>query len=289
MKFDLKSDFNLATAFDKTYGRASNLMREALGVHCVTFLDAHIVNATLKRTDSEDSEYSDAATEHSQDRNTSETEGSGTDPEPSGPSKVLGCSIRSEDSEDENTRPQQCVVPEALLRALMKRYPKGHIFNYSENSELCSSAGEEDFASSNDDHKPTRRQRIVRSDARRLLRVMPGARTIAVYPIWSDSHAAWRSCAILFDTSVTSPSVGQDIRLYVSAFAHSLRSELSRLDTLVADKAKETFISSISHELRSPLHGVLAGVEFLQDTELTIFQQEMAHTVAMAGRTLLDT
>lgn len=40
-----------------------------------------------------------------------------------------------------------------------------------------------------------------------------------------------------------------------------------------------------THQLcRSPLHGVLAGVEFLEETELTAFQAEMVHTVRMAGK-----
>lgn len=39
----------------------------------------------------------------------------------------------------------------------------------------------------------------------------------------------------------------------------------------------------------SPLHGILAGVELLQDSQLTPFQEEMSLSVALAGRTLLDT
>ena len=39
----------------------------------------------------------------------------------------------------------------------------------------------------------------------------------------------------------------------------------------------------------SPLHGILAGVELLQDSQLTPFQEEMSLSVAVAGRTLLDT
>ena len=35
--------------------------------------------------------------------------------------------------------------------------------------------------------------------------------------------------------------------------------------------------------------GILGGVEFLQESELTSFQQEMAYTISMAGHTLLDT
>jgi signal transduction histidine kinase len=37
------------------------------------------------------------------------------------------------------------------------------------------------------------------------------------------------------------------------------------------------------------LHAILAGVELLQDSKLTPFQEEMSLSVALAGRTLLDT
>jgi signal transduction histidine kinase len=43
--------------------------------------------------------------------------------------------------------------------------------------------------------------------------------------------------------------------------------EVSRLSALVASQMKVDFISSISHELRSPLHGILACVEFLKDDQ----------------------
>lgn len=65
--------------------------------------------------------------------------------------------------------------------------------------------------------------------------------------------------------------------------------ELARLEVIAADQAKATFISSVSHELRSPLHGVLAGVEFLQESDLDAYQEEMTATISMAGKTLLDT
>lgn len=76
---------------------------------------------------------------------------------------------------------------------------------------------------------------------------------------------------------------------YMSAFAHSLRAELSRIETAASDVAKGRFITSVSHELRSPLHGILAGIEMLQDSPLSAFQEEMAVSAALAGRTLLDT
>lgn len=65
--------------------------------------------------------------------------------------------------------------------------------------------------------------------------------------------------------------------------------ELSRLDAHTSDAAKTTFVASISHELRSPLHGILGAAEFLADTDLDSFQVNMLHTITTSGRTLLDT
>lgn len=58
---------------------------------------------------------------------------------------------------------------------------------------------------------------------------------------------------------------------------------------LLADKAKQNFISNISHELRTPLHGILAAAELLQDTELDEVQVEFLDTVKACGRSLSET
>ena len=54
-------------------------------------------------------------------------------------------------------------------------------------------------------------------------------------------------------------------------------------------QAKSTFISSISHELRSPLHGILGTLEFIKDTPLDSFQTSMMNSLHACGTTLLDT
>ena len=106
-----------------------------------------------------------------------------------------------------------------------------------------------------------------------------------------ESRERWRSALIVWTKANNAPRFfdpDEDVT-YLSAFAHSLRAELARLETTASDAAKGAFISGISHELRSPLHGILAGIELIQDSQLTTFQQEMALSVALAGRTLLDT
>jgi signal transduction histidine kinase len=45
----------------------------------------------------------------------------------------------------------------------------------------------------------------------------------------------------------------------------------------------------VSPIVRTPLHGILASVEFLQDTTIDLFQISMIDTIERCGRTLLDT
>jgi signal transduction histidine kinase len=75
----------------------------------------------------------------------------------------------------------------------------------------------------------------------------------------------------------------------MAAFGNSIMAELARVDAVKADQAKTQFISSISHELRSPLHGILGGVELLQASGKDSFQKSMLNTINTCGRTLLDT
>ena len=65
--------------------------------------------------------------------------------------------------------------------------------------------------------------------------------------------------------------------------------EYNRIAFMAAERQKGDFIGSISHELRSPLHGILASAEFLAETEADPFQSSLVDTISSCGRTLLDT
>ncbi len=64
--------------------------------------------------------------------------------------------------------------------------------------------------------------------------------------------------------------------------------EWARIDTEIADQKKSDFTGSISHELRSPLHGILASAEFLAETSAG-WSKGLVETIDSCGRTLLDT
>jgi signal transduction histidine kinase len=76
---------------------------------------------------------------------------------------------------------------------------------------------------------------------------------------------------------------------FLRAFGMSIMSEVAKLDTAMADRAKSDLLNSISHELRSPLHGILGSIECLESTDLDPMQHGLVETVDTCGRTLLDT
>jgi len=54
-----------------------------------------------------------------------------------------------------------------------------------------------------------------------------------------------------------------------------------------ANRAKSVFLASISHDLRTPLHGILGMSELLEQTHLTPEQQEYLTAIQQSGDTLL--
>ncbi|GAO51604.1 hypothetical protein G7K_5700-t1 [Saitoella complicata NRRL Y-17804] len=75
---------------------------------------------------------------------------------------------------------------------------------------------------------------------------------------------------------------------YLSALGSACTAELLKRQIAAADHAKTVFISNISHELRSPLHGVLACGELLRKTELGVMQRRFVETMEGCGRTLME-
>lgn len=116
---------------------------------------------------------------------------------------------------------------------------------------------------------------------------LPGCTAVLFLPLF---HASGRPYAASFSWSRDERRIfTHDELSYMRGFMSSIMAEVSRLNTLSADKAKGDFISSISHELRSPLHGVLASAEFLSETTLDVFQRSFVDTIESCGRMLLDT
>lgn len=108
-------------------------------------------------------------------------------------------------------------------------------------------------------------------------------------PFWDYERLRWfAGCLCWSNRPQRLLSANVDLS-YFKVFSHSVMRELSRLDALALNQAKTTFVASISHELRSPLHGILGTLEFIKDTPLDSFQTSMFNSLNACAQTLLDT
>jgi signal transduction histidine kinase len=213
---------------------------------------------------------------------------------------VLGFSTEEKCSLEGDEAPQNYVpAAEAFLQRLLHKYPRGQVFNLGEGGPAISSmddtrrtAGDvqDEYRSSEKNLRTGKpRESTKRTEAKALLRMLPGARTVILFPLWDSHRERWFAGSFAWTTRSTRVLTRAEDLSYLAAFGNSIMAEVARLDTIAADRAKSDFISSISHELRSPLHGILASVEFLQDTGVDLFQNSMIDTIERCGRTLLDT
>lgn len=299
------------------FSRASSLIRQAITVDGAAFLDAsvgtfgggtsNIEMCTITR-DELSADAADgslpvvyAATPDGLGEEMEQSTSDMFKAQHSGPSKsskeerlcgILGYSTRrrSDSSVKKHLR-----VPEAFLRRLLRRHPHGKIFNFEYDGSFSSSEEHDsgDGASSYGRRprtisKSQKRRASNKAEANFLQQLLPGVRSAAMYPLWDAHKERWYAVSLVWTTSGTRVLDSKEDLNYLAAFGNSIMAEVSRLNALVADHSKSSFISSISHELRSPLHGVLAGVEFLHDTLLDPVQHDMITTVDECGRTLLD-
>ncbi|KAL2063968.1 hypothetical protein VTL71DRAFT_4462 [Oculimacula yallundae] len=215
-------------------------------------------------------------------------------------SDILGFSTRNTSSwKNTSSNPPRTftAIDQSLLTSLVRRYPQGELFVFDADGPI--SPALVPMPSSRDasvvtivdaitEEKRERRAERKRAEILRLLEAFPGARQIFFVPLY-DSTSGCFIGSFAWSTSATRIFTAENHLSYLIAFGHSVMSEVNRLNTLSADRAKGDFISNVSHELRSPLHGILASVEFLADTTLDGFQRNLVDTVDICGRTLLDT
>ncbi|PPJ57233.1 hypothetical protein CBER1_02846 [Cercospora berteroae] len=121
-----------------------------------------------------------------------------------------------------------------------------------------------------------------------LRRQFPHAKQVIFVPMFHANLNRWTSCFAFTNPRYRVFSYEMDY-LQMLSFTNAIKAEIVRLATVFADQQKSDFIGSVSHELRSPLHGILASVEFLQDTELDQFQTSCINTMDACAHTLLDT
>jgi signal transduction histidine kinase/GAF domain-containing protein len=188
---------------------------------------------------------------------------------------------------------------EAAMERYIHRYPYGKFFNYNEDGIGVNSSDEKSERSETEQSdrnvsgsvagpkKPRKkRERFIPTE---FLKVLPKVRSLIFLPLWCPASEKWIAGGFIWTTQVGRLMSPDNELPYLQAFGNSVTSEVARLNAQKADRAKTTFIASISHELRSPLHGILGSVEFLRETVASAYQESLVSSIETCGKTLLDT
>ncbi|KAJ2898985.1 hypothetical protein MKZ38_003554 [Zalerion maritima] len=304
----------LRQSVDQVFSKASNIIRQALEVEGVLFLDATVRSfgglvghemsspAVLGKASSDEGSSDEGA-------ESTVFGGAGEDSVCS----VLGFSTSQGSSINGSTVPSEYTeLKEAFLQRLLRRYPHGKILSFEADGSAQSdqSSSELDDAGSalggsytlevdgNNEttltstpvphvQRTPARSRLDAADT--IIKMFPAARSVAIVPLWDAQRSRWFAGGFFWSTTKTRIfTVEQEIN-YLRVFGLTAMAEVARLSTKVADRTKMDILGSISHELRSPLHGVVGAVELLRQTKLDDYQGNIARTIQTSGRTLLDT
>ena len=212
--------------------------------------------------------------------------------------EVLGFSTPNAASINNDEYPPHSFKPfdEHSFHKLLRRYPKGKLWFFDSDGSVSSSSDDDAFKlkqQGTQDQKDMQRRQNPRarnkSDGKFLLKHFPGVRQLLFIPLWDAGRSRWLTGCCVWSTENTRILTRQNELSFLSAFGNSVMAECYRLDTEVANQKKGDFIGSISHELRSPLHGILASAEFLLEELPVGFARGLVETIDSCGRTLLDT
>lgn len=279
------------------FSRAANIIRESVEVEGALFLDASVgsYGRFVSQTD-RDAENQVRSSGSSGEDSTATDESTHR----TVLCRVLGFSDSQQSSiNGDRARPELLSVPDTFLERISRRYPDGQVINFGDDGNvvwaISDSEGSESILSpsSGGDEREKALQKRIRerprkSDGAFLIRMFPGARSVALIPLWDSHKEQWFAGGFVWTKSPARVFIPGELS-YLKAFGSAAMAEVARMDVLRESKAKEDVLGSLSHEIRSPLHGVILGVELLHDSVLTGFQEDVLHTVETCGRTLLDT
>ncbi|ROT35569.1 hypothetical protein SODALDRAFT_337519 [Sodiomyces alkalinus F11] len=278
------------TEMVKILTTAADIVRECLDVEGTIFLDASVGSfgrlvESAHLTTHVDSV--DDLTSSSEDSSSSQIHNRQDEQ----PCKVFAVSRRDKSVTLDGDKPvnNSVMMTERPLAKLLRRYPNGRIFSfdeagawYSGESSSGDDATEPEDKGENGGPRPSKGRRSPhsrRGEAKIIGKLFPGARSVALFPLWDPFRDKWHAGGFIWSKTPTRILTTDADLPYLRAFGMITMAEISKLDAMVADKAKTDILGSLSHELRSPLHGVVAAAELLHDTQLDVFQMD----------TLLDT
>ncbi|CAN9338891.1 unnamed protein product [Alternaria alternata] len=173
--------------------------------------------------------------------------------------------------------------PESLSHTLTSRllelFPQGAVFQVlDEKSKIVAATSASDVALVGD---PVISMELSRS--------FPGAVQIVLMPLWDTFHERTTGAVLGFANTQSRVYLGSTDLASISAFCTTIMTQVRRLEAQAMDKIKSDFLGSVSHEMRTPLHGMLSSLELLADIPHNAHQHDLLETARYSGLSLLDT
>ncbi|KAF2156773.1 hypothetical protein K461DRAFT_316974 [Myriangium duriaei CBS 260.36] len=216
-----------------------------------------------------------------------------------GPAEEVGVLSVSLHARAEEQSAAASTLKRATLDSYFQHFPIGKSFHFTADGIEISADDEVPEEDGDSVEQPmgasigTKRKRQPASETgvahREVLEKLPGVRELVFLPLRDFITGKWIAGGFLWsNTFGRMMDMGQDLP-HLNAFAHGLVSEVVRMNVEQLSRSKTAFIASMSHELRSPLHGILGSVEFMNDTKMDSYQAGLVSSIANCSRTLLDT
>lgn len=292
----LQGDGDTATNIKRTFARAANLIRQSMDLDATCFLEIpqqerYKSLESLKGRAREDEDNTDADLSSQDSPSPAQllpefmSAGIINPQESSNSTEDLNCnrlafSTRTESSiADHSISESRLNIPASLLSRLSAKFPRGKIMDFDAVGSISPTSGARGSTGS----EVNKKKRLTSE----LHQYFPMARSLMFYPIY-DSESQQLYAAYIGFTNNAARGLQKSELTYISGFTNSIMTEVMRLKAEATDNAKSDFISSISHELRSPLHGILASSQLLLESQLRPKQSEFLKMIETCARTLLD-
>lgn len=289
------ADLQLAQSV-RVFAKAANIIRQSLEIDGVLFLDATVRSFGGLVGQQSERKISTVGIES---MNYLSNDEDSTNQIPSAVNKedccnVLGFSTPEASSIHGDSVPWRFGgLRDRTLQRLLRRYPQGQIFSYEADGSVLQTPlpmdGEpltpglplpkrpasplrqwsQDSQGTTDDfgEAPTRQQSLPTIQKQRwnaaesVAHLFPGARSVIIVPLWDSQKKRWAAGGFVWTNSPTRVFSVDGALAFLRVFGLIVMAEIYRLNTKFEENMKSNILGSISHELRSPLHGLVGAVE----------------------------
>ncbi|KAF2723232.1 hypothetical protein K431DRAFT_344803 [Polychaeton citri CBS 116435] len=213
-------------------------------------------------------------------------------------SSILGLALPASHSSSQT-------IPAILkddLHQLLERYPKGATWSLtgdqgekifaldSQSTSGCAHKNHDQFdfmhtGRPGDFRQPSTARQL---DERDFPKLFPDAKSVSLIGLWDQSLGQWYAAAFVWTISPMRIFSWESEFHYLTALCDVIMAEVNKIQARAESNAKSGFVSSISHEMRTPLHGILGTIELLQDMVMERPITTMIGQVQACSQTLLD-